>query len=514
MSVQNETTRVQYIAASGETNFGFPFKIFVDEDIQVYLTPVGSLPDPITDILILNVDYTVTILDQSGSITLIVPATLNDIITIERDIPSTRTFDYGIGGNFSGDSIDTQLDKITMEIAQNKSRQLKRGLTYEVTEQLTNGDLSLPKLSPNHYWIKNDSGNLVGAACTDNDGCSTLRSELISETIIAPGTDNVGYNDDVDGPQTLTEKLKNISPQKDNRAIVKNTIDETKLVRIDASQISTGTTRTIFMPDGDINLGISTPKGYVYGCGIEQDIGDTAHDIKINSGHVHSENSDITMNLSSSIVKQVDANWTEGTNQGGFPSTLTLSIGYYYIFIISKEDGTTDAGYDNSIDASNLLLDTTDYLYYRRIGQVYVNNTLDFWDFKQFVDNQKRTYHWIPTWLVNSYTNPGTSDVLVDMWAPANVTTIQMFNYLLYQSGTDHDYGIYFSCPDIPSEAASRTSTPLCSLTMQQTTSSSEHYASYAEIRADSSGRIRFRLSNSFSNTNVKIAGLGYIEYL
>ena len=76
--------------------------------------------------------------------------------------------------------------------------------------------------------------------------------------------------------------------------------------------------------------------------------------------------------LAATLVKQIDANWAVGTNLGGFPSALTLTNGtWYHGFVISKADGTTDAGFDTSLTAANLLADATGYVNYRRVGSIY-----------------------------------------------------------------------------------------------------------------------------------------------
>lgn len=76
------------------------------------------------------------------------------------------------------------------------------------------------------------------------------------------------------------------------------------------------------------------------------------------------------MNNDVSFTKST-ANWAEGDTNGGFPSALTLTANTaYYTFIISKENGTIDFGFDTSLTASNLLTDAgpSGYIYYRRIG--------------------------------------------------------------------------------------------------------------------------------------------------
>jgi len=515
MSVHNDDYRIQDIASAGETNFGFDFRIFQDTDIDVYLTPVGNVPDPASDILILNTDYTVNILDQSGSITLIIPADAGDIITLQGNIPATRTFDYGLAGAFTGPSLDQQLDKITITIGENKTRQLTRGLTYNVSEQLEDGDVTLPKLDSNQYWIKNTAGNLVAGECTDTDGCSTLRSELVSQTAIAPGTDNVGYYDAVDGGQTLTEKLFDMSPQKDNRPFIKNTADETKLIKMDADAITTGTTRTIFMPDHDVDLGdtplIGLPPAFLYGYAPDLDAGgDPLHDVIIGSGECRDSTDSTDIKFESVMIKQIDAPWAQGDDQGGFPSALTLTAyTWYHIFVIMKEDGTIDFGFDDNLGAANLLLDATDFIYYRRIGSVIPDGSLELISYIYRSENSRRIWYFTPTRLILNTNNPSLGAHLFNAGTPTGIETYAMLNILLQESGAAANE-LYISNPDTTNEVPNVNSAPLGTLSVRDNKTAMQKI----EERTDLTSQLRFRVNSTSSATTVRIVTLGWSEHL
>ena len=114
------------------------------------------------------------------------------------------------------------------------------------------------------------------------------------------------------------------------------------------------------------NLYLNFP-GLWYG-GNPSNATDTDHDITIATGQFTLYNGSTYQgfNLSSAITKKIDANWSAGTNQGGFPSGLTLGAStMYYVFIIGKSDGTVDVGFDTDSSATNLLTDATGYTFYR-----------------------------------------------------------------------------------------------------------------------------------------------------
>lgn len=519
MSVDSEESRVQYIATSGQTNFGFNFKIFVDTDIDVYLTPVGQTPDPISDKLVLITDYTVNILDQSGSIDLITSATTGDIITIEREIPATRSFDYGVGGSFTGPSLDTQLDKLTIQIAQNKSRQDERGLIYSVTDQLTELDNSIPQLESDQFWKKSASGEIIAVECTDNDGCSTLRSEIASETLLSPGTDLIGYYDPIDFAQTLTEKLSELAPQKDDRAVAKNATDGTKLVKLDASSLTTGTTRTITMADRDIDLDLLGKNryspGYLYGFPYDLDAGDLNHDVIFGAGNCRDATDTIDIDYASTMTKQIDAVWAQGSDSGGFPSSLTPAIfTWYHCFIIVKEDGTIDFGWDSDLSATNLLADATDFIYYRRIGSNILSPGLNLFPYIYRSASNRRIVYFSPTILIYNATDPGAAAVLVNSGCPTGIEAYVSLNVVLYQSGTDHTLELYITNPDVSDEATTISAAPLCTIFLQDTEKGNEAIAQNVEVLSNASSQVRFRLAASFANTEVRICTLGWSEHL
>ena len=101
---------------------------------------------------------------------------------------------------------------------------------------------------------------------------------------------------------------------------------------------------------------------------------DTANDIEISIGNCQDSTNTTRLKLLSVLTKQIDVDWQEGNNAGGFPSTLSITDDWYRFFLIGKSDGTVDAGFDTigNSDASALLNDATGYTLYRQIGWVKV----------------------------------------------------------------------------------------------------------------------------------------------
>ena len=124
ITISDTEPRIQYTATGGQTSFTVPFAFFANADLQVFngtsqLT-FNASPSNATQ-------YSVTGAGVSGggSITLGSPgATVNDVITIVREVAIERTTDFPTSGAFQIDSLNTELDKI-IAMAQQLERDLK-----------------------------------------------------------------------------------------------------------------------------------------------------------------------------------------------------------------------------------------------------------------------------------------------------------------------------------------------------------------------------------------------------
>jgi len=134
-------------------------------------------------------------------------------------------------------------------------------------------------------------------------------------------------------------------------------------------------------------LGVTSflPRGYISGLETENDAGDTAHDIKFNIGTCRDAVDSLDISLGTALVKQLDAVWTAGTGVGGLSSAVSPAIANttYHMFVISKPDGTVDAGFDTSLTAVNLLADATGYTKYRRVWSMDTDASSNWTLYKQ-----------------------------------------------------------------------------------------------------------------------------------
>jgi len=160
--VNDVTPRVQYTATAAQAVFAYPFAIFKDADLKVYLTPAGNEADDTADIVVLTTDYTVSGAGTTsgGNVTLLAAATAGDIITIIRDLPIERTIDYQNLGDLSSETFNDDLDKIIMMMQQNERELETRTLKLLRTDsKVTNLNLPFPEPATALGW--NTAGTAI-----------------------------------------------------------------------------------------------------------------------------------------------------------------------------------------------------------------------------------------------------------------------------------------------------------------------------------------------------------------
>lgn len=91
---------------------------------------------------------------------------------------------------------------------------------------------------------------------------------------------------------------------------------------------------------------------------------DSSHDIDFSSGNFTFSDGSGAAYLTSTLTKQIDSSWAEGSNAGGlFTGTVAVSTWYHCFIIYNPTTQTTDAGFDTSITAANIPSGYTKYSY-------------------------------------------------------------------------------------------------------------------------------------------------------
>lgn len=178
MTITTNPVRNQYDAISGQTVFNYTFKIYSSTDLNVYLTPVGQVPDDSTDLITSYVVDPGTIENEDGGfLTLNTGAAAGDTLTIVSSIPYNRETDYQYNGDFRPATVNNDIDRVVSLVKQNAGDLLRAVLAPE------SSDLENPIRIPspeNGKGLKWENNNLANTAIVETVTTDTSGTELIT----------------------------------------------------------------------------------------------------------------------------------------------------------------------------------------------------------------------------------------------------------------------------------------------------------------------------------------------
>ena len=138
MTVENNTSRNQYTATSGQTVFAYTFEIVDKDDIVVLKN--GTILSEGTDYAVSGVGT-----DSGGNVTLTVGASTSDVLTLYRDMPYARTQNYTNSGDFLASEVNSDFDNLWLA-----GEQTNRSFEQSVRKPITDSDsvsMELPEAS-------------------------------------------------------------------------------------------------------------------------------------------------------------------------------------------------------------------------------------------------------------------------------------------------------------------------------------------------------------------------------
>jgi microcystin-dependent protein len=227
-NLPQQQTIVQYVTNVSQLQYTFAFYAPLPTDIQVYYQASNAPAIPASDLLVLNVNYTVTYnVDPTtgGYITLLVAPTTGYYLTINRQVAASLNTNFANAQNFSGANLDAALDRLLLLCQQNQNYNLQRNLSYVINTYLPNASpyTQLPTLAQNQVWVGSGSG-ITAAVLATSPSASVLQSLLASMIPGADGASIVGYYDTVDSVATTVAAFLNNLP-----AYISNLLTSTAL---------------------------------------------------------------------------------------------------------------------------------------------------------------------------------------------------------------------------------------------------------------------------------------------
>ncbi|MCK6417831.1 MAG: glycoside hydrolase family 55 protein [Alphaproteobacteria bacterium] len=194
------TPIVRYLADGEQTTFAYPFPIFASEDLGVYIDGAKQVS---------GYALTGAGVTGGGDVTFETPPADGALVTLARELPIERVTDYLEGGDFSANSINTELDYLVAAL-----QQVDRAndLTLRYSDFEAPGDAVLPTkaLRANKALGFDGDGNPVAVS---------LEGSMAAPDFTAQGTGAV--------TRTATDKLGDLISVKDFGAAGDGITDDT-----------------------------------------------------------------------------------------------------------------------------------------------------------------------------------------------------------------------------------------------------------------------------------------------
>ena len=136
--ISTTTISAKYTVTDGVLDYGIPFHIYDSADVSVIWSSDGLTDKSLT----LDTDYSVTILSEGGTVTLVAGAVpIGSILVVESAIPATQNADFSSTTTVSTEALETQLDR-QVQMIQQLSSGLDRAVKTPATSATTPEDMA------------------------------------------------------------------------------------------------------------------------------------------------------------------------------------------------------------------------------------------------------------------------------------------------------------------------------------------------------------------------------------
>jgi hypothetical protein len=218
MTFTNQTARTSATgtATAGQAiAYSFPANADTDLIVRTRVTATG-----VEATLSLTTDYTATVSDTGGTVTLVNALAATSTCHIIRDTPNTQALDLVAGGSFDAENVEEALDKLARTAADNADR-IARCVQLPDTDAALDVTLDNSVDRASNYLAFDSSGNVtvVSSVAPSTATISSFGETLIDDANAAAarttlgaaiGTDVQAWDDDLDDIAALTPTDSNI----------------------------------------------------------------------------------------------------------------------------------------------------------------------------------------------------------------------------------------------------------------------------------------------------------------
>lgn len=245
---------------------------------------------------------------------------------------------------------------------------------------------------------------------------------------------------------------------------------------------------------------IALPPNHINGLLVSNNSGAPTTDIDISTGKARNSTDVYNLLLSLGLIKQIDASWVVGTNQGGmFLGSVAADTTYHIPGIRKDSDASIDAGFDTSLSVANI---PGGYTAFRRILSLKTDGSANIIPFNPTELSGGAIRIDYDTMINNESTStPGTSRVTPVLTVPIDIPVIAHIIAVVSTATPTHGWFGPTSATD---------TTPSGSFFTHQTTGTGSRSILKMDIVTDISGQIAYRVDNGTATVEIFI--LGYTD--
>ena len=221
MTIADESTRVTHNCNGSTTAFAFSFRIFNQEDIQVYLTHNTTGAETL---LTLTTDYTVSgDYRFGGTVTTVQTYPNTHTLTIILKLALKQETDLIYAGTYSSETIERMSDRLT-KLVQQLTERINRALLFKTTSG--ESGLLIPDLAANEFFAVNAAGDAIelvalatvgqisdavySAAVWDNDKNAASKNALRDKIVLIDAAVNTNIANITTNVSTINTKQRKV----------------------------------------------------------------------------------------------------------------------------------------------------------------------------------------------------------------------------------------------------------------------------------------------------------------
>ncbi len=253
--------------------------------------------------------------------------------------------------------------------------------------------------------------------------------------------------------------------------------------------------KDIFLPEPALSR---SERGYIDGFITQNNATDSDHDIDFGEGWGRDDLNQIDIITTVTIIKQLDAAFAEGSNQGGLDTGAIAADTWYHMHAITKPNSDSDFLFSLSATAPTL---PSGFTHSRRVGSVLTNGSSNIIAYRQ----TGNIFYWVESALDLSIASPGTDpDTLFVVSAPLGVETKAIVRLSGSNSGgSGGQFGVGHGSMATPPSIFDY-------FTLLVTIGSSTFSKETLGVETNTSSQLRFRTVSM--GTSIALRTLGYID--